>query len=50
MRIRTALKLAEKVLTHKVTNTRTGETAYIETAIEDPIAKDKIVLLRSLGH
>lgn len=50
MSIRTALKLAEKVLTHKVTNTRTGETAYIETAIEDPVVKDKIVLLKSLGH
>lgn len=50
MSIHKVLKLAEKVLTHKVTNTRTGESAHIETTIEDPDLKAKIELLKSLGH
>ena len=50
MSIQKVLKLAEKVLTHKVTNTKTGESAYIETTIEDPKVKEKIDLLKSLGH
>lgn len=50
MTIHTVLKLAGKVLTHKVTNTKTGETAYVETTIEDPETRAKIDLLRSLGH
>lgn len=48
--IKKALKLAEKLLTHKVTNTKTGEVAYVETTIEDPTLKEKIDLLKSLGH
>ncbi len=48
--IKKILKLAGKVLTHKVTNTKTGETAYIETTIEDPELKEKIDFLKSLGH
>lgn len=50
MSIRKVLKLADKVLTHKVINPKTGETAYIETTIEDSILKEKINLLKSLGH
>ena len=50
MSIHRVLKLAEKVLTHKVTNMRTGESAFIETTIEDPELKAKIELLKSLGH
>lgn len=50
MSIKQVLKLAEKVLTHKVTNPETGETAYIETTIEDAVLKEKIGLLKSLGH
>lgn len=48
--IKKVLKIAEKVLTHKVTNTKTGETAHVETTIEDPDLKEKINLLKSLGH
>lgn len=50
MSIHKILKLSEKVLTHKVTNPKTGEEAYIETTIEDPALKEKINLLKSLGH
>ena len=50
MSIQKVLKLAEKVLTHKVTNIKTGETAYVETTIENPRVKEKIDLLKSLGH
>jgi len=50
MSIQRVLKLAEKVLTHKVTNIKTGEYAYIETTIEDPRIKEKIAFLKSLGH
>lgn len=50
MSIHKALKLAGKVLTQKVTNTVTGETAVVETTIKDPILKEKIDLLKSLGH
>lgn len=44
------LKLAGKVLTHKVVNKQTGETAYLETTIENPEIREKIELLKSLGH
>lgn len=50
MSIQQILKVAEKLLTHKVTNTKTGETAYLETTIEDEVLKEKINLLKSLGH
>jgi transposase len=50
MSIQKVLKLAEKVLTHKVTNTKTGESAFIETTIEDPILKNKLEAVKSLGH
>lgn len=48
--IKRVLKIAGKVLTHKVTNTKTGEVAYVETTIESPTLKEKINLLKSLGH
>lgn len=50
MSIQKVLKLAEKVLTHKVTNRNTGEIAYVETTIEDLVLKEKIELLKTLGH
>jgi len=50
MSIKRVLKIAGKVLTHKVTNTKTGETAFVETTIEDPLLKEKVDLLKSLGH
>lgn len=50
MSIHKILKMAGKVLTHKVTNTKTGEVVYVETTIEDQSLKEKIELLKSLGH
>lgn len=50
MSLKQILKVAGKVLTHKVTNTKTGETAFIETTIEDAKLKQRIELLKSLGH
>lgn len=50
MSIKRVLKLSEKVLTHKVTNIKTGEIGYIETTIDNPLLKEKIELLKSLGH
>lgn len=44
------LKLCSKVLTNKLTNTKTGETMYTETTIENSLLKEKIEMLRSLGH
>jgi len=50
MSIHRVLKLCSKVLTHKITHTTTGETVYMETTIEDPILKQKIEMLKVLGH
>jgi len=50
MSIKKVLKLAQRVLTHKVTNSKTGETTLIETEIKDAVLKKKIKLLKSLGH
>lgn len=50
MSMKKVLKIAGKVLTHKITNTKTGEIAYIETTIEDPTLKEKVEMLRILGH
>src|SRR3989338_11704121 len=36
MSIHRILKVAQKVLTHKVTVLKTGETGFVETTIEDP--------------
>lgn len=48
--IQKILKIAQKVLTHSVTNIQTGEKAFIETTILDEELKQKIHLLNSLGH
>ena len=48
--IQKILKIAQKVLTHSVTNTQTGEKAAIETTVLDEELKQKINLLNSLGH
>lgn len=48
--IKRILKIAGKVLTHKVTNMKTGEIAYVETTIEDPELKEKVDTLKNLGH
>ena len=49
--LKTSYKLESgKVLTHKITNTKTGETAYVETTIEDSELKEKVDMLRNLGH
>lgn len=48
--IKRALKFASKLLTHRVTNTKTGESNLLETAIKDPQLIEKINLLKSLGH
>ena len=50
MSIKKVLKLAGKVFTHKVVNLKTGAATYIETTIEDTALKEKITLLKSLGH
>lgn len=48
--IQKILKIAQKVLTHRVTNSQTGEKAFIETTITDENLKQKLDLLNSLGH
>lgn len=50
MSIQRILKIAQKVLTHQVINSQTGEKALIETTILDEDLKQKIELLNSLGH
>lgn len=50
MSIRAILKLAGKLLTHTVINTKTGETTIMETTITDPDLCGKLERLRSLGH
>lgn len=50
MSIHKILKIVQKVLTHKVINVQTGESALIETTIEDLALKEKIEFLNSLGH
>ena len=48
--IQKILKIAQKVLTHSVTNIQTKEKAFIETTILDEELKQKTNLLNSLGH
>lgn len=50
MSIQKVLKIAQKVLTHQVINSQTGEKALIETTILDEELKQKIDFLNSLGH
>jgi transposase len=50
MSIHQILKIAQKVLTHKVTIPKTEETGYIETSIEDPELCGQLKKLRDLEH
>jgi hypothetical protein len=50
MSIRQILKVAQKVLTHKVTILKSGETGFVETTIEDPKLCGQLEKLRLLGH
>lgn len=50
MSIHQALKIAQKLLSHKITNTLTGESDFISTTIEDPFLLSQIHTLNSLGH
>ena len=43
------LKIARKILTHSVLNPKTGESAFIETTIEDPVIQSHINQLKVLG-
>jgi transposase len=48
--IKKALQYSNRVLTHTLVNTRTGEKVEKETKIEDPYLKRWIDLLRTVGH
>lgn len=48
--IKKVIKIAKKVLTHKVTITKTGESALIETKITDPILCGQLEKLRDLEY
>lgn len=50
MSIQKILKIAQKVLTHKVTVIKTGETGFIETTIENKELCGQLEKLRVLGH
>lgn len=50
MSIHQIVKVAQKVLTHKVTILQTGETGFVETTIEDPIICGQLEKLRVLEH
>lgn len=44
------IKVAQKVLTHKVVVTKTGDTALIETKIKDPILCGQLEKLKALEY
>ena len=45
------LRLTSRILTHKITNTKTGKTNYLETTIHDPKLRKEIEALKeALGH
>lgn len=48
--IKKVLKIANKLLTHTVINTKTGENKQLETTIKDKVLIEKINLLKSLEH
>lgn len=50
MSIHQIVKVAQKVLTHKVTILQTGETGLVETTVEDPKLCGQLERLRVLGH
>ena len=50
MSIKKVLQFCSRVLTHTITNTKTGETIDKETTIENPYLKQVIERLRAVGH
>ncbi|MBI3887658.1 transposase, partial [Candidatus Microgenomates bacterium] len=50
MSIHHIVKVAQKVLTHKVTILKTGETGLVETTVEDPELCGQLEQLRNLEH
>lgn len=50
MSIQKILKIAQKILTHKLTIVKTRETGFIETSIENPELCGQIEKLKTLGH
>ncbi len=50
MSIHQIVKVAQKVLTHKVTILQTGETGFVETTVEDPEICGQLEKLRVLEH
>lgn len=48
--IKKILNISRKILTHKVTHSKTGESAFIETTIENPLLQAQIDRLKILGH
>lgn len=50
MSIHQIIKVAQRVLTHKVTIRKTGESGFVETSIEDPEICGQLEKLRSLEH
>ncbi len=50
MSIQKILKIAQKILTHKLTIVKTRETGFIETTIENEELCGQIEKLKTLGH
>lgn len=50
MSIHQIVKVAQKILTHKVTILKTGETGLVETTVEDSELCGQLEKLRNLGH
>lgn len=50
MSLKRILKISQKVLTHKVVIPKTGQSALIETKINDPILRGQLEKLKSLEY
>jgi hypothetical protein len=50
MSIKKVLQICSRVLTHTITNTKTGETIDKETTIQNKPLKQAIESLRAVGH
>lgn len=50
MSIKKVLQYSNRILTHTIVNTKTGEKTNKETTIENPHVKEVIENLRALGH
>jgi len=50
MSIKKVLQYSSRILTHTMTNTKTGEQLDKETTIENPDLKQIIEQLRTVGH